>query len=60
LEVARLDCGGHERRPSAPLRLELTNGRAVCSRTVVVASGAHYRRPDIPNLSTFEGAGVSY
>jgi thioredoxin reductase (NADPH) len=27
---------------------------------VVVASGARYRRPDIPNLSTFEGAGVSY
>jgi thioredoxin reductase (NADPH) len=26
----------------------------------VVASGARYRRPDIPNLSTFEGAGVSY
>jgi thioredoxin reductase (NADPH) len=60
LEVARLDCDGRERRPGDPLRLKLTDGRAVLARTVVVASGARYRRPDIPNLSTFEGAGVSY
>jgi thioredoxin reductase (NADPH) len=26
----------------------------------VVASGARYRRPDIPDIATFEGAGVSY
>ena len=60
LEVARLDCGGPERRPDAPLRLHLTDGRAVRARTVVIASGARYRRPHIPNLATFEGAGVSY
>ena len=52
------------RRPGAaprrPLRLELTDGRAVRARTVVVASGARYRRPDMPNLADFEGAGVSY
>jgi thioredoxin reductase (NADPH) len=60
LEVARLDCGGPERRPGDPLRLELTDGRAVRARTVVVASGARYRRPAIPNLATFEGAGLSY
>ena len=60
LEVARLDCGGLQRRPGAPLRLELTDGRSVPARTVVIASGARYRRPDIPNLATFEGAGVSY
>jgi thioredoxin reductase (NADPH) len=59
LEVARLDCrsDGHSR---APLQLELTNGNAVRARTVVVASGARYRRPPISNLSVFEGAGVSY
>ena len=45
------------RRSAAP---ELTDGRAVRARTVVVASGARYRRPDIPNLADFEGAGVSY
>jgi thioredoxin reductase (NADPH) len=26
----------------------------------VIASGARYRRPDIANLATFEGAGISY
>jgi thioredoxin reductase (NADPH) len=56
LEVARLDCGNS----GGPLRLELNNGRVVRARTVVVASGARYRRPPIPNLSIFEGAGVSY
>ena len=60
LEVARLDCGGPGRRPGDPLRLELADGREVHARAVVVASGARYRRPDIANLETFEGAGVSY
>ena len=27
---------------------------------MVIASGARYRRPPIPNLAEFEGAGVSY
>ena len=60
LEVARLDCGGSARRPGDPLRLELTDGSSVRARTVVVASGARYRRPDIPNLADFEGSSVSY
>src|SRR5204862_8113153 len=60
LEVARLDCSGREQRPGAPLRVELTDGRIVQARTVVVASGARYRRPEIPNLATFEGNGISY
>jgi thioredoxin reductase (NADPH) len=56
LEVARLDCGNS----GGPLRLELNNGAVVRARTVVVASGARYRRPPIPNLLIFEGAGISY
>jgi thioredoxin reductase (NADPH) len=57
LEVARLDCEG---QPGDPLRLELTDGSVVRGRTVVIASGARYRRPEIPDLAMFEGAGVSY
>ncbi len=57
LEVAHLDCAS---RAGDPSRLELTDGSAVRARTVVVASGARYRRPEIPDLATFEGAGVSY
>jgi len=60
LEVARLDCGDASTAAGRPLMLDLTTGSAVRARTVVIASGVHYRRPDIPNLSVFEGAGVSY
>jgi thioredoxin reductase (NADPH) len=58
--VERLDCGDEDCRLGAPHRLVLSNGAAVHARTVVVASGAAYRRPPIENLSNFEGAGVSY
>ncbi len=54
LQVKRLDCSGE------PLALELSGNRRLRARAVVVASGARYRRLDIPNLGTFEGAGVSY
>ena len=46
--------------PNDPWRLALPEGRHVNARAVIVASGARYRRPDIPDLATFEGAGVSY
>ena len=59
VEVAALE-GDAARRPGEPLRLALTNGSAVLARTVVIASGAAYRRPPIANLAAYEGAGVSY
>jgi thioredoxin reductase (NADPH) len=52
--VVQLDCGS----PTHLLRL--ADGRRVEARSVVVASGAAYRRPDIPNLARFDGRGVSY
>ena len=58
LEVARLDCAGVT--GAGLLRVHLTNGGTVQARTVVVASGVRYRRPNIPNLAALEGAGVSY
>jgi thioredoxin reductase (NADPH) len=42
------------------LRLQLADGGEVCTRTVVIASGAHYRRPECSNLRTLEGHGVWY
>jgi thioredoxin reductase (NADPH) len=60
IEAARLDYGEPEQSPGGLLRLTFTNGGAVRARTVVIASGARYRRPSIPNLSAFEGRGVSY
>jgi thioredoxin reductase (NADPH) len=60
LEVLRLDCDAPGAQPGQPLRLVLNGDIAVTARCVVIASGVQYRRPDIPNLEVFEGAGVSY
>ena len=40
--------------------IELDGGERLRARSVVVASGARYRRPAIENLSAFEGRGVWY
>ena len=59
-EVARLDCTSESSGPDPAHILELGDGRRVRARAVVIASGARYRRPEIPNLAQFEGRGVSY
>jgi len=38
----------------------LEGGGVVAGRTVIIASGARYRKPDVPDLERFEGAGVYY
>ena len=60
VEVTRLDCGDNDARGENLLRLVLRAGDVVRTRTVVIATGVFYRRPAIPNLADFEGAGVSY
>jgi thioredoxin reductase (NADPH) len=52
--VTQLDCG------SPTHILQLADGRRVEAHAVVIASGAAYRRPAIPNLARFDGRGVSY
>jgi thioredoxin reductase (NADPH) len=46
-----------DRRPYA---LKLDDGEKVPARTVVIATGAQYRKLSLENLSRFEGAGVYY
>jgi thioredoxin reductase (NADPH) len=53
-EAVGLDCS------QMPYGIQLADGRQVTGSTVVVASGARYRRPDIPHLHDFEGRGVWY
>ena len=53
-EAASLDC------ETTPLSLNMADGSRVHARAIVVASGARYRRPDIPHLKDFEGRGVWY
>jgi thioredoxin reductase (NADPH) len=59
LDVTRLDCGNAQSEPNL-FRLEIAGGKTMQAKTVVIASGARYRRPDIPNLSEFDSAGISY
>jgi thioredoxin reductase (NADPH) len=52
--VARLDCD------SRPYRLFLSDGQVVRTRTIIIATGAKYRRLDVPSFDRFENAGVYY
>jgi thioredoxin reductase (NADPH) len=57
-EVLALDCqsdGGEQRYV-----LKLSTNERANARTVVIASGARYRRPDINGLADFEGTSVHY
>src|SRR5205823_2686470 len=58
MEAVHLEC-----EPAAlrqPMSLHLADGRTVRARSVVIASGARYRRPDCTNLQAMEGRGVWY
>ena len=57
-QAAALDCS--QARPGVELVVTLRDGARLRSRTVVIASGARYRRPDVPRLAEFEGRGVWY
>ncbi|AYD02516.1 FAD-dependent oxidoreductase [Neorhizobium sp. NCHU2750] len=52
--AASLDCS------QAPYVIGLSDGRAVSTRAVVVATGARYRKLDVPNYAKFEGKGIQY
>jgi thioredoxin reductase (NADPH) len=58
LAVDTLHCAGDE-RPDG-FALTFNDGQSVTARTIVIASGAQYRRPGIDDLDAVEGAGVSY
>jgi len=52
--AVRLDCD------SRPYKVILENGEVVLTRALIIATGARYRKPDLPELSRFEGNGVFY
>ncbi len=58
VSVARLDCS--TAGTGRPFALHLDDGRIARGRTVVIASGAVYRRPDLAGLAELEGRGVWY
>jgi len=52
--ATRLGCDGQR------YVVEMADGLRILGRTIVIATGAEYRRPALENLSAFEGAGVYY
>jgi thioredoxin reductase (NADPH) len=52
--VTKLNC---DRRP---YELIMDGGQVIRSHTVVIASGAQYKKPKLENLTKFEGQGVYY
>src|SRR5260370_12352160 len=58
-EVKRLDCTSEISGPDPVHILHLADSRQIRARAVVVATGARYRRPEIPNLPQFQRLWVS-
>jgi thioredoxin reductase (NADPH) len=56
VEVKSLDCS----RADGAFRLTFDDGDVLRARSIVVATGARYRRPEIERLAEFEGRGVWY
>ena len=52
--AAELTCQG------MPYGVRLDDGATIRARTVIIATGARYRKPALTNLGQFEGAGVYY
>ncbi|UYY57697.1 FAD-dependent oxidoreductase [Sphingomonas sp. S2-65] len=52
--VSRIDCAVQ------PYRLQLDDGASVQARSVVVATGARYRKLDLPRYAELEGNGIYY
>ena len=52
--VERLNCS------KRPYKVTLDNGQEMSARTVVLATGAQYNKPSVPNLDLFSGKGVYY
>jgi thioredoxin reductase (NADPH) len=52
--ATRIDCDAR------PYKIYLSDGQIVRARTIVVATGARYRKLALPTLPRFEGAGIFY
>lgn len=55
IEVTSLDC-----RAGKTFDIALDNGDHIQARSVVIATGARYRKPSIHNLERYEGRGIYY
>ena len=54
VKVSAVNCDSQE------YDIALDSGEKLSARSIVIASGARYRKPDLPGLERFEGRGVYY
>jgi thioredoxin reductase (NADPH) len=52
--VVQLNC------KNRPYEVVLDNGNTLAARSVIISTGAQYKKPNIKNLKDFEGKGVYY
>lgn len=52
--IVKLDCDRN------PYKVVLDDGRALSTRSIVIATGAQYKKPNLQKLREFEGQGVYY
>jgi thioredoxin reductase (NADPH) len=52
--IVKMDCS------KRPYTVVLDNGHTLVARAIIIATGAHYKKPAIENLKNFEGQGVYY
>jgi thioredoxin reductase (NADPH) len=53
-KAASIDCD------CSPYCVELEDGQRISTRSIVIATGARYRKLDLPNYDKFEGQGIHY
>ena len=52
--AAGIDCSNR------PYRIRLDDDQTIPARAIIVATGARYRKLDVPNYAKFEGQGIHY
>jgi thioredoxin reductase (NADPH) len=58
ISIARTVSGLECKR--TPYSVRLDDNGSVQGRTIIIAAGSRYRKPDLPNLEQFEGLGIYY
>ncbi len=59
-EIAMPVKAGHLECGRRPFGIRMDDGSVVHAHSIVIATGARYKRLDVPNLSQFEGRGIYY
>ena len=60
VQATQLECGQAQGGASPRYAITLDNGDCINARSVIIATGARYRKPALSGLEAYEGRGVYY